>query len=144
MAGNPATLAPRITPDNAREMQRRATQSRLAREAREKAEDLERDIAARARILAPEPDEARRQRTLKQIDLLDKRISAAMDADDDDRAMSLIAAKERLWKLVQPTAGSLRPGRSRREAPPAFSAPVPISSPPAVAPASTPQEPPVS
>jgi hypothetical protein len=129
MAGNPATLAPRITPDNAREMQRRATQSRLAREAREKAEDLERDIAARARILAPEPDEARRQRTLKQIDLLDKRISAAMDDDDDDRAMSLIAAKERLWKLVQPTAGSLRPGRSRREAPPSITAPVPISAP---------------
>jgi hypothetical protein len=56
--------------------------------------------------------------TLRQIDRLDKLIGSALDADDANLFLKLTAAKEKLWKLVQPTAGVSHPGRSKRaEAP---------------------------
>ena len=78
---------------------------------------LERAAVEKASRFLPgaQDDEARRQTTLKQIDALDVKINNALDDDDNDLFLALAAAKERLWKLVQPTAGSLRPGRARRE-----------------------------
>ncbi len=113
---NLATKAPNFTRENAPDMARRATESRLAREAREKAEDRQRDIEARALAISREirvdPDDARKMRVQKQIDLLLTDMEATKDAD---KRLRFGAAIERLWKLVQPTAGVQRPGRTRRE-----------------------------
>jgi hypothetical protein len=62
-------------------------------------------------------DEARRKRTLRQIQCLDKLIDKSLERDDEESFVKLAAAKEKLWKLVQPTAGVNRPGRqSKRNA----------------------------
>jgi hypothetical protein len=108
---NSATKSPNFTPANAREMQRRSTASRLTRIAHEKAE-AQAMKAALARI--PESEDARRNRTLKQIDQLDGLIDRALNLGQQDRFLKLSKAKGELWKLVQPTAGSLRPGSRRR------------------------------
>ncbi len=108
---NLATKAPNFTRENAADMARRATVSREARRAREKA------AATATRQLAS--DDARKTTTLRQIDKLDELINSSLDRRDAKRFLQLSAAKERLWKLVQPTAGALRPGRgSRRSDPP--------------------------
>jgi len=98
--------APNFTSANAAEMARRATKSRLARIQREK-EEAERA----AREAAPTTDDARRERTLKQLDLLDKMIDDSLAAGSAKLFLQLSAAKERLWKLVSPTAGVLKPGK---------------------------------
>jgi hypothetical protein len=111
---NLANLAPPITPETAREYQRRATQSRMARIEREKADDRQRDIEARALALAmlPEPEERRVSRTKKQIDrLLDDMEGASLK---DRLTISRTIAD--LWKLVQPTAGVSKPSRQRSQA----------------------------
>lgn len=107
---NPATKAPNFTRENAGEMARRATASRLARIAREKAEA---QAAKDALAQIPAGEDARRNRTLKQLDLLDAMIDKTLNLGHQDKFLKLSAAKERLWKLVQPTAGSLKPGRPR-------------------------------
>lgn len=121
---NPANLAPAFTRENAGEMARRATKSRLARIAREKAAQELAEIAARE--AAPKSDDARTQETLRQIDRLDKLINHALDIGNEERFLALASCKERLWKLVQPTAGSLKPRSkdSRRLAPVAPISPV--------------------
>ena len=105
---NLATKAPNFTRENAGEMARRATVSRLARIAREREQ-----AAAAARAAAPVTDDARKQATLRQLDKLDVLIDAALDKCKQDDFLRLSAAKERLWKLVQPTAGALKPQRNR-------------------------------
>lgn len=110
---NLATKAPNFTLENAADMARRATASRLARIAREKSEKEAADLASRAR-----PDDARKETTLKQIDKLDKMIDAALERGKQDDFIALAAAKERLWKLVQPTAGVAKPSRRRDPEPP--------------------------
>jgi uncharacterized protein YpiB (UPF0302 family) len=94
----------------------RSTVSRRHNAKREK-EAYERGYAE-ALSLKPDTDEARKKMTLRQIDSLDARINNALDEDDEERFLKLTAAKERLWKLVQPTAGVNKPGRSRRPEPP--------------------------
>ena len=107
---NPATKAPNFTRENAGEMARRATRARLARIAREKAEaQALRDALARI----PDGEDARRNRTLKQLDMLDVLIDRALNLGHSDKFLKLSAAKERLWKLVQPTAGVLKQPRRR-------------------------------
>ena len=115
-------LAPPITRETAGDMARRATASRVARIEREKAEDRQRDIEARAlaieRESKPDPDDARKSKTLIQIDKLDKLIDAALTRSDEDTFLKLAGAKEKLWKLVQPTAGVLKNSkRAIRSAP---------------------------
>lgn len=112
---NIATKAPNFTRENAAEMARRATRARVARLDSERAE-LEAERAANAR--QPDDDDARKRRVQKQIDLL---------LGDMERAKSVkvrlacSAALERLWKLVTPTAGVLRPPkRSDRQPMPAL------------------------
>lgn len=119
---DPATKAPNFTPANAADMARRSAVSRVARIEREKAENRQRDIEARAlaisRETVPDPDEARKNATLKQIDRLDKMIDAALTRADEDTFLKLAGAKEKLWKLVQPTAGVLKNSkRAIRSAP---------------------------
>lgn len=98
--------------------------------------EREKDFLAKTKELErltsrPNDDETRKQTTLKQIDALDKRINEALEEDDEERFLKLSSVKEKLWKLVQPTAGVLKQ-RSQRPHP----APVePIS------PVNTPQEP---
>jgi len=102
----PRMKAPNFTHENAADMARRATISRLERIKREKEE-----AQRAAREAAPIADDARKNRTLKQLDLLDGLIDDALAAKDADKFLKLSAAKERLWKLVSPTAGVLRPGK---------------------------------
>jgi hypothetical protein len=113
---NLATKAPNFTVENAKAMSARAVEARRIKREREKellalAEKLARSTAK------PSDDESRKLRTLKQIDELDKRIDAALDDDDDDLFLKLCGAKERLWKLVQPTGGVAKPGRGRSQMP---------------------------
>jgi hypothetical protein len=129
---NLATKAPNFTSESGRTAGINSGISRkLLRERekqlRAKVEELDR----LTRI--PTDDETRKQTTLKQIDALDKRINDALDDDDEERFLKLTAAKERLWKLVQPTAGVNKPRQaSSRPHPPTPSQ------------IETPQEPPVS
>jgi hypothetical protein len=109
--GNPATKAPNFTPELA------AKYAPLATIAREKNREMRR-LAAEAEKSAVVTDDARKTQTLNQIDRLDKLINAALDDDDADLFLKLTAAKERLWKLVQPTAGVNKPRQSSRPAPP--------------------------
>lgn len=100
--GNPATLRPPFTPETARAF---AIAYHTQRKAdRERAKTIQ---------LLPEPtsDDARKALTLSQIDKLDVLINAALDKQDADLFLRLSSAKERLWKLVSPTAGVMRPNK---------------------------------
>jgi len=115
---DPATRAPLITRETAADMARRAAASRVARIQREKAEERQRDIEARAlaisRETTPDPDDARKAKILNQIDgLLDD-----MKVANLKTRLLLGKAVAELWKLVQPTAGVSKLSRSR-PAPPA-------------------------
>jgi len=114
---NTANLAPRFTRENAAQMAQRATASRVARQEREKAEERQRDIEARALALSrdakPEPDDARRAKVLREIDdyLND------MKGAELDEKLKIGKAIADLWKLVQSTPGAAKPSR-RASAPP--------------------------
>lgn len=99
------TQAPPFTRENAADMARRAV---ISREARREAKRIAAE-AAKPRI---QDEEARRQRTLTQLDGLDKLIDSALRKHDAELFLKLTAAKGRLWKLVAPTAGVLRPKRA--------------------------------
>lgn len=114
---NLATKAANFTPENAREMQKRSLASRLAR--------IEREKAARAAAV-PRTDEARTAETLRQLAQLDQEINQALELRQFKLLPTLTAAKERLWKLVRPTAGQLRPGRRTRATMPEI-VPIPAS-----------------
>lgn len=94
-------------------MARRAVKSRMERIAREKAEQdaLMREAKALrdAQAKDPDPDEARKRRVQKQIDLL---LTDMEKAKTIDARLTIAAAVERLWKLVQPVAGRAKPRRS--------------------------------
>lgn len=102
---NLQNLAPQFTKENAADMARRAVASRVAREQRER--------AAR-QLLAPPTEDASRLQTLDQLQRIDGEINRALDRRDWDSLPTLTAAKERLWKLVRPTAGQLKPGRGKQ------------------------------
>jgi hypothetical protein len=114
---NLANLAAPFTQETARDFQRRAVESRMARKEREKAEDRQRDIEARAIALAmiPDAEEKRVSRTKKQIDRLLADMETEVDSSERRKIASTISD---LWKLVQPTAGVAKPGRRRPEPPP--------------------------
>jgi hypothetical protein len=100
--GNPATLKPPFTSETARAAVLKFHAQRKA--------DL---VLAKSIRLYPIPatDDARKNLTLAQIDKLDLLINNALDNGDEARFLRLTAAKERLWKLVSPTAGVLKPKR---------------------------------
>jgi hypothetical protein len=100
-----ATKAPNFTRENAAEMARRATRSRLARIEREKQIEATRQAT---RAAGPDTDDARRARVQRQIDLLltDMETAATLT-----QRLKLGSAIERLWRLVQPTMAAVKPGR---------------------------------
>ena len=119
--------APPFTAANAAEMGRRgglksaqARADRLAK-AQADAEELRLAIAKQAAFeaLTPDDDQRRLNRVKKQADLIADRIDSCLADDDDDRLTVLTQALARLWPLVTPTAGTLKPksGSSKREMP---------------------------
>lgn len=104
---NLATKAPNFTRENAAEMARRATASRIANREREK------QLARQALVMeqADAGDEARKKRVMRQIARCDELLE---DTDDPETFVKLTSAKERLWNLVFPKAGVNRPRQSSR------------------------------
>lgn len=94
---------PRFTRENAAEMARRA---RLARTSNVNKRTLD---AAPANETA---EDERKRRMGVQIDLLDADIAKTKNPVLRCR---LIAAKAKLWELIYPKPGSLKPGKQRRE-----------------------------
>jgi len=122
-SGNPATLAPPFTKENAREMALRGAATR------KRNRELEKQLLAQAADLArkialPSDDEARKSRVQKQIDIL---LTDMEKTKSVDVRLRISAALDRLWKLVTPTAGVLRPPKrgAQQSLPPL----VPISEP---------------
>ena len=113
---NPATKAPNFTLNNAREMAERSVRVRRENAKRESEAFEAGKLAALASV--PNDEETRRKETLRQIDALDRRINEAIDEDDEPRFLKLAIIKDKLWKLVQPTGGVSKPGRSRPAPPP--------------------------
>ena len=107
---NLATKAPNFTKENARAFAMKGAATRKANREREK---LLLAQAAELARLNPKPtdDQARKETTLIQIDKLDQLINRALERKDDDLFLRLATAKEKLWKLVQPTAGVMKPSR---------------------------------
>ncbi len=68
-----------------------------------------------AQLDANTTEDARITRTKKQLARLDDLIDKALDNADAELFLRLAAAKDRLWNLVTPKAGVLRPrsGKSR-------------------------------
>jgi hypothetical protein len=118
--------APPFTAQNAAEM---ALRSVAARQARIERERTEAEAAKQAARLAPDPnsDEARKRRVQCQIDLL---LSDMESAKSVEKRLQIGSAIERLWKLVQPTAGVLRPSKQSRSRQPDIQpiSPTPIQS----------------
>jgi len=108
--------APNFTRENAGEMARRATKSRVAREQREKEQARLRDLEARALVISrevnPDPDDARERRIKKQIDTV---LSDMESAKSPMIRLKLVGALERLWNLLGassgPKTGGNRPAR---------------------------------
>ena len=108
---------PQITRENAAEMQRRAQAAIAARKERAR---LDREKLEAMPETADE--QARSKRVFAQIDRVDQFLEECQDAET---FVKLTAAKERLWKLVVPTAGVLRPRPTvRRRLPVVFEEPV--------------------
>ena len=118
-AENP--LVHRFTRENAAELGKRGLEARKRKKEAEQ---------ARLATIPEDADEASRlKRVLLQMQRCDKLLMSCSGKDFP----ALTAAKERLWKLIYPTAGVLRPKRaSDRPARPTIA---PIS------PSSTPQAP---
>jgi transposase-like protein len=57
-------------------------------------------------------EDSRKERVMKQLDKLDEMLDACKEPK---MFIQLTAAKERLWNLVFPKPGSLRPKQSRQE-----------------------------
>ena len=114
--------APNFTRENAAEMARRATVAREERRAREKA--ILREYAQSMR--ADAGDDARKRRVLKQI----KRCDGMLDECEPADFPALTAAKERLWNLILPKAGVMRPRQSSQRRQPPTVEPTPLEPPP--------------
>jgi len=111
MGWNLATKAPNITPEIAREFQRRSIESRKARIKRER-EILAAANAALAR--KPDDDTARTERLKRQIDCL---LDDMEKAKSFDRRKEIAGTIADVWKLVQSVPGATKAGR-RSSAPP--------------------------
>ena len=96
--------APPFTAQTAAEMARKSHVARaLKRAATEAALNMRKSNPPQL------ADDMRRVRTLRQLDKLDVMIDEALDKSNTVLFLQLSSAKERLWKLVQPTAGQLKP-----------------------------------
>lgn len=100
-----------FTRENAGEMARRATRSRLERIAREEEEEREARLRD-ARLPRDASEDAKKLRVQRQIETCDNMLE---DCDDPVMFVKLVAAKARLWELLYPKPGSLRPKAGRVE-----------------------------
>ena len=91
-----------FTKENAGEMARRAAHAREAKRALER--------ARLAMLPADASDDARHNRVLLQIQRVDDMLMKC----NRDEFPSLTAAKERLWNLIFPKAGVMRPRGSKQ------------------------------
>ena len=92
---------------------RRATLSRLARIAREK----EAALREREQFALPPRDathEATKARVQRQIEKCDELLETCKEPE---LFVKLTQAKERLWNLIYPKAGSIRPGKPKDRMP---------------------------
>jgi hypothetical protein len=117
-------IMPRFTRENAAEM---AKLSHSPNSARNLQPETTASIIATAGISA---DERRKQTLAQQIDLLDKMIAKT---NGGGKVLQYIAAKAKLWELLYPKPGSLRPKQSRSERVPVQPIqPLPIETQPAL------------
>ena len=109
--------APPFTAQNAAEKGRlggiRSAQAKAARRAQAAA-----DATALKNLLSVQPalpdDEQRRLNRVKiQADMLADKIDSCLADDDDDRLDVLTRSLARLWPLVTPTAGTLKPRQDK-------------------------------
>ena len=91
--------APPFTRENAREFQRRATESRR----RNKAARTASDPASAAQPMV----DLRGRRVMCQIDAVLDRLDAV--GDNDDTRANLTQCLDKLWSMVLPKAGVMRP-----------------------------------
>jgi hypothetical protein len=103
-----------FTRENAAEMARRSNAAKKARKAEE--------LARAAMTPQDTTEDARTKRVLLQIEQCDKMIERCRDFDEFSK---LTAAKERLWNLIFPKAGVMRP-RNQRSAARAWNPVMPI------------------
>jgi hypothetical protein len=101
---------PLFTVENAAELGRKGAIRRKELIEQRKAEAKQAEFER----ATPEP-EAAIERTKRQLSKVDDMIDAALEEDDADLFLRLSAAKERLWKLVSPTAGVLKQPRGRQD-----------------------------
>lgn len=105
-------LRPNFTSSNAREMALKSAEVRRAARDARIARKLQRE--AEQDNPAVSSDDTRRVRCARQVDVL---LGSLEKAKSDEARFAIIAALEKLWKLVQPTAGVAKPKRGRIEAP---------------------------
>lgn len=113
MPGRNPNLAPIITTENARTFAARSAEVRRAKRDRRLS-----GAEMGGNAPAPASDDARRVRCQRQVDVL---LGSLERARTDEARFAIIAALEKLWRLVQPTAGVAKPARSARPAPPVVS-----------------------
>ncbi len=108
----------RAAPFNAQNAAEMARRSHIVRAERKAALEAELERQKQIAALSPQPhsDDARLIRVKRQIDSL---LDDMEDAVTVRERMQIGAAVERLWKLVQPTAGALKPQKQSRNASPA-------------------------
>ena len=94
----------KFTRENAAEMARRSHSPNSARHLQPET------VALAVATAAKTADEQRRDTLAKQIDLLDRLIAKA---NGGERVLRLINAKAKLWELLYPKPGSLKPGKQR-------------------------------
>jgi hypothetical protein len=102
--------APLITRENANIMREKGYESKLAKRNAEIA-DLKRRLES-ALTPPPEDDQRRKERLLGQV----MKCDALMEECDSPKEFAqLVNAKARLWELLYPKPGSLRPKQGRIE-----------------------------
>jgi hypothetical protein len=123
--------APLITSQNANQMREKAYETRVQKKNAEIAE-LKRQLAAA--LLVAQDDELRRKSLLReQMSKCDEMMAKAKDPKTFKQ---WVEAKARLWELLYPKPGSLRPKAGRTTAPALhpIPAPLPIEPAPALVP----------
>jgi hypothetical protein len=106
---NNMPMAPQFTRENAREMQARAAAKLRAKRAAYAAAEKPQQQA-----------DLRAGTTLSQIDAIDKLL---LGCTDSETLCRLVAAKDKLWSMVLPKAGVMRPKSTRSSQAPRVIAP---------------------
>jgi hypothetical protein len=98
--------APPFTRENARDMQRKAVESRRLRE------EAKNNLLAQFSAITP--DQTRVAITKAQLDAIDMRLNNAIAKGNLLVVDMLADIKKKLWPLVQPTQGAVKSRQSRQ------------------------------